>query len=327
MKKTLLSKLYLLTAAVLTAASLCSCAGAAEDTESTALADGITFTDDLNREVTVQPPERVAVLTSSFADIWTTAGGSDTIVATTDATWRYFDLPLNDDVVNLGLSTELSLEQLIACKPDLVLASCGNDRSLDMEELLSKMKIPAAYFSVDDIDDYLRMLHICTQLTGQEERYVTYGTAVKQQVEDVLQRVEGVLKQEDDSRPSVLYIRASGSSCKVKNSKDSVLGEMLLDLGCDNIADREDSLLEQLSIEVILEEDPDYIFVILQSADISKAETVLQNTLLSNPAWSTLTAVKEERYYIMDPSLYNLKPNARWGEAYEKLAAIIYPEE
>ena len=28
----------------------------------------------------------------------------------------------------------------------------------------------------------------------------------------------------------------------------------------------------------------------------------------------------------MDQQLYNLKPNARWGEAYEKLAEILYGE-
>ena len=56
------------------------------------------------------------------------------------------------------------------------------------------------------------------------------------------------------------------------------------------------------------------------------AEAVLESTLLSNPAWETLTAVKEGNYHIMDSNLYNLKPNARWGEAYEKLADILYPE-
>ena len=98
-------------------------------------------------------------------------------------------------------------------------------------------------------------------------------------------------------------------------------------MGCVNIADSNESLLEQLSMEVILKEDPDYIFVVLQSEDKTEAEKVLEDTLLSNPAWNTLTAVKEGRYYVMDPSLYNMKPDARWGEAYEQLADILYPQE
>ena len=51
----------------------------------------------------------------------------------------------------------------------------------------------------------------------------------------------------------------------------------------------------------------------------------VEQLLISNPAWNSLTAVKEGRYYVLDKRLYNLKPNARWGEAYQKLADILYP--
>lgn len=278
----------------------------------------VTFTDDLNRQVTVDRPQRVACLISSFSDIWCLAGGTDAIVAATDATWRYFDLPLRDDVVNLGNTKELDVERLLACEPDLILASGGTDRNVELEASFSAMGLNAAYFSVDTFADYLRMLKICTEITGKTENYDLYGTQVAQQVEAALARQDG-------STPSVLYIRATGSSCKVKNSEGSVLGEMLKDLGCINIADRNGGLLEQLSIEAILQADPDYIFVVLQSADPADAQAILQTTLLDNPAWASLTAVQEGRYHVMDPNLYNLKPNAQWGKAYEQLADILYP--
>ncbi len=57
------------------------------------------------------------------------------------------------------------------------------------------------------------------------------------------------------------------------------------------------------------------------------AEAVQQNivdTLLNNPAWNRLSAVKNGRYYVLEKELYNLKPNVRWGEAYQKLANILY---
>lgn len=279
---------------------------------------GFTFTDDLGREVTVDQPQRVVSLIGSFADIWYLAGGIDTLVATTNATWTYYDLPLREDIVNLGGSKALNLEQLIACEPDLILASCGTDRNVELEETFTAMGLNAAYFSVNSFEDYLRMLKICTQITGHPENYETFGTSVKD-------RVEAALKRPDGSRPSVLYIRATGSSCKVKNSEGSVLGEMLAAMDCANVADQDGSLLEQLSMEAILAADPDYIFVVLQSADPKDAQEILESTLLRNPAWATLTAVENGRYFIMDPNLYNLKPNERWGEAYEKLADILYP--
>ena len=280
----------------------------------------VTFTDDMGRQVTVDRPQRVACLIASFADIWCLAGGAEQIVAATDATWTYYDLPLREDVAHLGAAKELNLEQLLACEPDLVLASCGTDRNVALENTFEEMEINAAYFSVNSFEDYLRMLKVCTQITGKTDNYETNGTAVQAQVDDALLRADG-------TRPSVLYIRATGSSCKVKSSTGSVLGEMLAALDCENIADRESSLLEQLSMEEILFADPDYIFVVLQSADPSDAQEVLETTLLRDPAWTSLTAVREERYYVMDPNLYNMKPNARWGEAYEQLADILYPAQ
>ena len=271
------------------------------------------FTDDLGRSVTVESPQRVACLTASFADIWCAAGGADTLTATTNATWTYFDLPISEDVVNLGGSKELDLEALVACEPDLVLASAGTDRNVELEDTLDLLGLNTAYFSVNSFDDYLRMLKICTDLTGRADLYEQNGT-------NVAARVEKALERPDGSEPSVLFIRATGSGCKVKNSEDSVLGEMLAELGCRNIADG--GALESLSMEAILAEDPDHIFVVMQTAD---GQAVLEETLLSDPAWQSLTAVQTGRYHVMDPALYNLKPNARWGEAYEILADILYP--
>jgi iron complex transport system substrate-binding protein len=54
-----------------------------------------------------------------------------------------------------------------------------------------------------------------------------------------------------------------------------------------------------------------------------KAKQTLENMIKGNPAWSTLDAVQSDRLYIMDKTLFNLKPNARFAEAYEILADIL----
>lgn len=278
-----------------------------------------TFTDDLGRQVTVENPQRVAVLIGSYADIWCLAGGKDTLVAAANDAWTSFDLGLGEDVANLGGVKETNLEVLLAAQPDLVLASSNTAAQVDLLPTLEQAGLNVAYFMVSNFDEYLHMLDICTQITGREDCYEQYGQALEEQVEQARQRADG-------SQPKVLYVRATGSSCKVKNSQDSVLGEMLADLDCINIADSQSSLLEQLSLEVILQEDPDFIFAVLQGSDPTDAQRTLDETLLSNPAWQSLTAVKEGRFHVMDDQLYNLKPNARWGEAYEQLAQILYPE-
>lgn len=277
----------------------------------------ITFTDDLGREVSVSDPRRVAALIGSFADVWYLAGGQETLVAAAHDAWTSFDLELEESVADLGAVKEPNLEVLLAAEPDLILASCNTAADLELRSTFERLGIPAAYFDIQTFEDYLRMLEVCTVLTGCPENYQRYGTEVQTQV-------DAAIKRNDGTKPTVLCLRATGSGCKAKGSRDNVLGEMLAALGCVNIADGENGLLENLSMEAIMEADPDYIFAVLQGADPTDAKNTLEKTLLSNPAWEHLSAVENGRFYTLDHRLYNLKPNARWGEAYEALADILY---
>ena len=278
----------------------------------------LEFTDDLGRSVSVaEKPARVAALIGSFADIWCLAGGKDSLVAAADS-WTSFDLGLSDSVANLGAVKEPSLETLLAAEPDLVLASCNTAADLELKDVLEDAGITTAYFDIQSLDDYLNMLGICTQLTDCPENYETYGSAVREQADAAIARQDG-------SAPTVICMRATGVSVKVKGSEDFVLGEMLRDLGCVNLADSGDIPLDTLSLEYIIAAEPEYIFVVLQGSDPTNAMETLQQTLLSDPAWAGLEAVQEDRFFTLEHSLYNLKPNARWGEAYEKLADILYP--
>lgn len=278
----------------------------------------ICFTDDLGREVMLEGrPSRVAALIGSFADVWCLAGGEDTLVAAAEDAWTSFDLALGEEVVSLGTVKEPNLELLLAARPDFVIGSCNTGADLALEETLMGTGIPVAYFDVNEFEDYLNMLRICTELTGKDENYEIYGERVRTQVERAKEMADG-------SAPRVLYIRATGVSCKVKGSRGTVLGSMLDALGCVNIADSGESLLEELSLEAIIEGDPDYIFAVLQGATPDRAQKQLEDTLLSNPAWQSLRAVREGRFFVLDNALYNLKPNDQWGRAYEELAALLY---
>ena len=277
----------------------------------------VVFTDDLGREVSVESPRRVAALIGSFADVWCLAGGKDRLVAAAGDSWTSFDLGLDESVVDLGGVKEPNLELLISAQPDFILASSNTDADVELLDTFEQAGLTVAYFDIQHFDDYIHFLDICTQLTGYRENYDRYGLQVSAQVEEAKARRTGEV-------PTIICMRSTGSSCKVKGSVDFLLGEMLADLGCVNVADGDDTLLENLSLEAILAADPDYIFVVLQGSDPTSAMETLERTLLTNPAWTGLTAVREGRFYTLEHTLYNLKPNARWGEAYEKLADILY---
>lgn len=305
------------------------------------------FADDLGREVSVDSPVRVAALLGSYADIWYLAGGE--ICASADDAWEDFGLPLPETAVNLGMTKELSLEKLFQADPDFVLASSNTKGNVEWMDTLEAAEIPVAYFEVSDFEDYLRVLKICTEITGREDLYEQNGLAVQEQIEQVIgkskERLErlagdaagtgstmsgaaGNTGSEERAAyaPKVLSLRASATFIRAKNSQNNVLGEMLKSLGCVNIADNKESLLENLSMEHIMLEDPDYIFFIQQGDNAEGTQANIESFIKDNPASAELTAVKEGRVYLLEKELYALKPNDRWGEAYGKLEAVLAGE-
>lgn len=282
---------------------------AAKDTQS------ITFTDALGRQVSIaENPQRTAALLGSFADVWTLAGGN--LCAAAEDAWEDFGLELNDSV-NIGGAHSPSLELLLSADPEFVIASTSTASNVEMMETLEAAGITVAYFDVDNFDDYLAMLDICTDITGRKDLYDVNGLQLKAQIDAVkTQYKEDNIPQEERK---VLFLRAASSFVKAKNSQGTILGEMLADMGCINIADSDDSLLENLSVEAVIRSNPHHIFVVTMGSNTQAAKESLENMIAENPAWSSLEAIKNDRMYIMDKTLFNLKPNARWAEAYEKL--------
>ena len=293
---------------------LCACAPSENSS-----ADTVSFTDALGREVKVSKnPKRVAALLGSFADIWLLAGGE--VCATADDAWEDFGLSL-DGVVNIGGAHSPSLELLISSDPDLVIASASTASNVEMKDTLEAMGITVAYFDVTHFEDYLSMLDICTDITGRKDLYEQNGLQIKAQIDAIKESYQNADIPENERK--ILLLRAATTFVKAKGSEGTVLGEMLYDMGCVNIADSDASLLENLSVEAVIREEPYHIFVVTMGSDTDKAKNTLEKMISENPAWGTLEAVESGRLHIMDKKLFNLKPNARFAEAYETLANIL----
>lgn len=296
----------------------CADDGAAREPRKEETEEMCTFTDDLGREVSVSSHERVAALLGSYADMWNLAGGQ--VCAAPEDAFEDFDLSLPEETVNLGETKRLNLELLFSAEPDLVLASTNTPQHLEWQQALEEAGITVAYFDVACFEDYLRMLKICTDITGETGRYERYGTELEKQIEEIRKRYEG------REPVSVLVMRASAASIRAKNSEGNVLGEMTKSFGCVNIADSDTSLLENLSIESIMLQNPDRILIVQSGDDTEGTRENIESMFRDNPLWKELDAVKNGKIFFLDKHLYNLKPNARWAEAYEKLGEMLYGE-
>ena len=307
--------LCLFTAVTLLASLLGGCS---QSNESSEISDTVTFTDALDRSVTVnKSPQRVAALLGSFADTWVLSGGE--ICAAAEDAWDDYGLELKD-AVNLGGAHSPSLESLLSADPDFVIASASTKADVEMKETLENAGITVAYFDVDNFNDYLAMLKICTDITGRNDLYEQNGEKVKEEIEKIKKDFSSANLTEE--KRTVLLLRTSASLLKAKGSEGTVLGEMLNDLNLINIADSDETLLENLSVESVIRQEPYRIFAV-SMGDEDAAKKNLSKTMEENPAWGKLNAVAQDRLHIMDKKLFNLKPNANWAKAYEELVEIL----
>jgi len=282
--------------------------------------EGICFTDDTGMEVCVpEKPQKVAVLISSLADLWTTAGGSVDI--TVGETVQRGFAPETVILVDDGAGKTVNLELLVQQQPDFVIYSAELSGQLSCAESLKQAGIPAAGFTVETFEDYLKVLKIFTDILGTPERYEVCGTALKTEIDGMIASARAVEEQ-----PDILFIRA-GSSAKVtkaKTAENHFVCVMLKELGTYNIAEKAPVLLDGLSTEEILLSDPDVILYTTMGDEA--ASGAFMESYLADPVWSHLQAVKTGQVYQLPKELFQYKPNARWDEAYAYLIQLLYGE-
>ena len=311
--------MFLLTFVFVFVCSLTGCSDNQKAQQTTSDENGYTFTDAIGQEITVNNPQRVVSLMGSFSEIWLLAGGADTLVGTSHDTVDNRDLGLPDDIAIVGTYQNPNIEEILALNPDLVLLSSETTRTdshVALKDALNGAGITAAYFSVTNFEDYLNMLKICSDITGNPEAYQTNGVAVQERISKI------IADNKLETAPSVLLMVTYSGGIRAQSS-DTMTGRMLSDLGCSNILDDYPSMLQDFSVEKIIEVDPDYIFVIPMGNDDALAQKNLKENVESNPAWNSLTAVVNDRYVLLPKDKFLYKPNALWDESYAYLATLL----
>ncbi len=279
------------------------------------------FRDSTDAQVVLEKkPENVAVLFSSYAQIWTCAGGQ-VGVTVGESIERGF-VSADAVLVDGGAGKSIDMELLLSAQPDFVIGSADIPAQVEACKNAALAGIPAALFQVDTVADYLTMLKICTDITENTEAYTTYGIQVQQQVNQILSAV----KDANTAGKKILFIRAGSqySATKAKRAPENFVCTMLQQLGAYNIADDADILLDGLSLEAVMLQDPEHIFLTTMGAEVA-AKSYIED-LFSQDGWKDLQAVKTGNYTFLDKELFHFKPNARWAEAYEILAELLYPE-
>lgn len=309
-----MKKISAIILSIITALSFFGCGQKTNNTDN--ISSGVTVTDSNGNSVSLNKDARVVACYGSFAECWLLSGGN--LVGVTQDAIDEGRVPEEQGLSVVGTVKSIDLEKLVALEPDYVILSADLTVHNELKTNLDSLGIPYGYFRVDTFEDYKVMMEQFCLVNERDDLFEENVVKVGERIDEVLAKIPG------ESDKTVLLVRAFSTGIKAKTD-DNLAGQILKEYSMINIADKTPSILEDLSVEQIIKEDPDYIFVLTMGSE-DGAKAYLKNNIENNPAWGEISAVKSGNYVVLPKELFHYKPNNRWDESYEYLAKIIYPE-
>lgn len=282
--------------------------------------DSVSLMDGQGQEIAIDKnPERVVILYNSYLDIWMRNGGN--VVGKLEDTVGQEPIPNTEDIEIVGKFGGISVEKVLSVEPELVIINASIPSQMELITPLEANGVQVVALEYKGKEDYFTLTRLFSAINEREDLFEENAVKVEEGIDEIIAKVP------KDEEIKVLVMVASAREIRARDSSDYV-GLMLDDLNTINIADISGEMLQDknFSLEKIIEEDPDYIFVQTTGSDMEKIKERLIQDVESNPAWGSLSAVKNHRYIILPKDLYMTKANHRYVEAYQGLAEILYPE-
>ncbi|SEH40559.1 iron complex transport system substrate-binding protein [Halopenitus malekzadehii] len=237
--------------------------------QQTATADACSFpvelTDASGETLRLEErPERVTTTNPSAAQTMWEIGGREQVVGVT----RYASyLKGADSRTDVSSEFGVSIEKVRGTQPDLVLVP--NSTNAEQLEDLRDKNLPVFHLPrAHSIEDIAAKTTTIGRLTGNCEGAAATNVWMNERVE------EAQLSVDDGDRPTILYPLGSGYVA----AGDTFIDEMLSVAGAENVAARNHTGYPQLSPEVVLQFDPEYILITDRDTDIVDEEPYASTT-------------------------------------------------
>ncbi|QGN45869.1 ABC transporter substrate-binding protein [Micromonospora sp. WMMD558] len=240
-----------------------------------------------------QRPEKIVSLSPTATEMLFAVGAGKQVTAVDDNSNYPAEAPKTD------LSGfQPNAEAIAAKSPDLVVLS--DDRNKVVEQL-AKLKIPVFLTpAATTLDDTYRQITELGTLTGHPAEA---ADVVKRMKDDIAKLVADLPKRSE----KLTYFHELGPELYTATSR-TFIGSLYTLAGLENIADPADpdgksGGYPQLSQEVIVKANPDFVFLADTKCCQQSADTVK-----ARPGWAAITAVKNNQVVALDDDIAS-----RWG--------------
>jgi iron complex transport system substrate-binding protein len=272
-------------------------------------AQTIVVTDLLGRRMAIpKDPGRVVSLAPNITEIVYALGQAQRLVGAT----TYSDYPPEADTLpKVGSYVHLDLERIVSLAPDLCLAIKDGNPIAAISRLES-LGIPVYAVDPRDLESVMDTM---SRIGG----LLRAGKEAEKLVKSMRHRIEAVesLVAKTDNRPGLFF--QIGVSPIVSVGTNTFIHELIVRAGARNLAEG-GIPYPRFSKEQVLGMAPD-IIVVTSMARKAVFDKIKQDW----GQWTNLPAVKNDRIYFKDSSLFD-RPSPRLVDALEILARLVHPE-
>ncbi len=267
-----------------------------------------TFVDALGRNLYLaKPPGRIISLAPSITEILFALGAEERIIGVT----QFCDYPPEAHLKPKVGYSHPNLEKLVALEPDLVLAPREFLRS-DLLGKLEELRISTFVLEARSVEDIFSQIQTIGRMLARSAESDRLSTSLRRRMVEVKDRTK------DLSRPRLLYVLNSDPLITV--GPGSFIHQLIDLAGGTNVAAHAQTAYPQLSMEAVIQENPELIVF-----PVGKAEGIPEHEQQAWLRWSTLSAVQQGRLSQIPSDLVN-RPGPRIVQGLEELARIIHPE-
>ena len=257
--------------------------------------------DDLGRHVTLpDPATRVVSLSPAITELLFAIGAGNSVVGRTQ--WDKYP-PAVADIPSVGDGLDPNIETVAARRPDLVVFYVSNANTLAIQRL-ADLGIPTVSIRLDSIASVVRGASLLGRLTGTTQRADSLVRIFEAQRDSALNAPRPDL--------AVRVLILSWDNPPIIIGAKSFLSELVTLAGGDNVFGDVDAPSAPVTIESIVERDPDLIVLFSDDAP----------GFADRPEWQTVAAVRDRRFVFLQGSEFEY-PSFRAFEAVRKLRGLL----